>query len=363
VVSRFFLFLILLGTVGNALADSVVKVGSKAPPIAVAKWVKGSPVDRFEEGKVYVVEFWATWCSTCKECIPHLTELAKKYDGKIVFAGIDVWEEPDPQDDSYIPKVDKFVGDLNEKMGYNVAVDGYAGTMARTWMSAAGQDGIPTAFVIDQHGKVAWIGHPADGLDEVLPQVLDGSFDAKAAAEKSAKDPIADLMAKGKPYMELVLQGEYKGALGAIDASVYYDPKLEKDLAIIRFLALNGSDTAAANHYAGKLLRGLYKDDGQMLLNLAWTMTDDESPGKGADPRLAAQIAERGISLLPLEDSEDRAYNLETLAGAYYKAGSVTKAVSTVEQAIKMAEALKSFDSHDLQELKTRLELYKKAGG
>ena len=36
--------------------------GSVPPPISVDAWVKGEPFEKFEQGKVYVVEFWATWC-------------------------------------------------------------------------------------------------------------------------------------------------------------------------------------------------------------------------------------------------------------------------------------------------------------
>jgi len=64
--------------------------------------------------------------------------------------------------------VDKFVADKGAEMDYNVAADGMEGTMAKTWMAAAQQDGIPTAFVVDQKGKIAWIGHPMDGLDQVV---------------------------------------------------------------------------------------------------------------------------------------------------------------------------------------------------
>jgi hypothetical protein len=35
-----------------------LKVGDPAPTLPVAKWVKGQPVKEFEQGKVYVVEFW-----------------------------------------------------------------------------------------------------------------------------------------------------------------------------------------------------------------------------------------------------------------------------------------------------------------
>src|SRR5438552_16521935 len=56
--------------------------------------------------------------------------------------------------------------------------------MAKTWMEAAHQEGIPTAFVVDKKGNIAWIGHPMQLKEEILEQVLQGKFDvAKAAAD------------------------------------------------------------------------------------------------------------------------------------------------------------------------------------
>ena len=56
-----------------------LKLGDPAPMLKVSKFVKGSAVQRFQPGKLYVVEFWATWCGPCRVSIPHLTEMAKKY--------------------------------------------------------------------------------------------------------------------------------------------------------------------------------------------------------------------------------------------------------------------------------------------
>ena len=47
--------------------------------------------------------------------------------------------------------------------------------MAKTWMMAAGQNGIPCAFVVGKDGKIAWIGHPMAGLDKAVKQALAAS--------------------------------------------------------------------------------------------------------------------------------------------------------------------------------------------
>lgn len=133
-------------------------VGSKAPPLAVARWLKGERVAKFEPGKVYVVEFWASWCPPCRQTVPHLTELQKKYP-EVVVIGVNAMERS-------ATAGAQFVREMGEQMDYRVAVD-MNRRMTRMWMEAAGQDGIPCAFVVDKEGAIAWIGHPLN-LDKVL---------------------------------------------------------------------------------------------------------------------------------------------------------------------------------------------------
>lgn len=158
-------------------AKSKLEVGDAAPALKVEKWVKGEPVKGFEKGKVYVVEFWATWCGPCLTSIPHLTELQHKYKDNVVIIGVDGDEQPPSGgSDTRAATIEKFVKKQGKKMDYRVAFDAN-GTATKPYMRAAGQNGIPTAFLIDHEGKVAWIGHPS---------ALDGPLDKAASAAKAA---------------------------------------------------------------------------------------------------------------------------------------------------------------------------------
>jgi thiol-disulfide isomerase/thioredoxin len=163
-----------------------LKVGDKAPAFSATSFVKGKKVTELEEGKAYVVEFWATWCGPCIKNIPHLTSLQKKYKD-VTIIGMASSERPSAQGgkDDRLKGVQNFVRSQGPKMNYTVAYD-EPGEMRTKWMQAAGQNGIPCAFVVDTEGKIAFIGHPANAEFETKVKEVAAAA-KKAAAEKRSK--------------------------------------------------------------------------------------------------------------------------------------------------------------------------------
>ncbi|MCS7091142.1 MAG: redoxin domain-containing protein [Verrucomicrobiota bacterium] len=169
------------------------RIGDPAPPLKIAEWIKGKPVNLAElKGKkIAVIEFWATWCGPCRQSIPHLTELQKKFPD-VVIVGIS---------DEKVETVRSFVQRMGDKMDYVVAVDQDEQT-GKAYMEAFGIDGIPHAFVVDKEGRIVWHGHPMDQLDKVLDELQTGKFDLTKARKQ------AEARAKLEAFAQAVLTGD-----------------------------------------------------------------------------------------------------------------------------------------------------------
>ena len=148
----------------NGEAGRVTGGKGDSSALTVTKWLEGEAVSKFESGKVYVVEFWATWCGPCVANMPHLAELQARYKDQgvtiIGFTSRDIRGVPDNSEE----KVAAFVKKQGPMLGYTFA---YADddTTAAPWME--GQRYFCT-FVVDRAGRIAYVGHPMF-LNLVLP--------------------------------------------------------------------------------------------------------------------------------------------------------------------------------------------------
>ncbi len=300
---------------------AALKAGDPAPPLSVESWVKGEPVTGFEQGRVYVVEFWATWCAPCIVAIPHLTHLQAQYKDKVRFIGVS-------SSDKDLATVESFVRQQGDRMGYAIAFDADK-SMSEAWMKPAGRGGIPCSFVVDRERKIAWIGHPRVGLDAVLAKVVDGTFNPAAWAKTEAR---ADELRR--KAFEAGQAEDYAAAEKALTDLGNLDPSFAADAGMMKFrmLLLQKRDYSAASAAASALLGGPLKDDADALKEIAWTILEAEGV-QNRDVDLAMKIALRAVEI----GNGDDALIIDTLARAYWAKGDKAKAIEWQKKAVEKA--------------------------
>ncbi len=91
-------------------------------------------------GKVVLIDFWATWCGPCREALPHMQKIAKKFDGQpLVILSVSL----DNEEKSWKSFVAK-----NRMTWLNCRDGGFDGPMAKLF----GVRAIPHTFTIDADG-------------------------------------------------------------------------------------------------------------------------------------------------------------------------------------------------------------------
>jgi cytochrome c biogenesis protein CcmG, thiol:disulfide interchange protein DsbE len=148
-------------------------IGRPAPQTALPALAglvsDGAPVPGLDpavfNGKVSVVNVWASWCLPCHDEAPLLTELAK--DKRLQLVGINYKDAPD--------NARRFLGRYGNPFGV-VGVDAN-GRAAIEW----GVYGVPETFVVDREGKIVYklVGPiTPDNVDSVLKKEIEKALNA-----------------------------------------------------------------------------------------------------------------------------------------------------------------------------------------
>jgi len=91
-------------------------------------------------GKVVLIDFWATWCAPCREALPHMREIARKFQGQpLVVLSISL-DNDEEKWKTFIAK--------NEMTWLQYRDGGFTGPLSKMF----GVEAIPHTFTIDADG-------------------------------------------------------------------------------------------------------------------------------------------------------------------------------------------------------------------
>ncbi len=347
-------------------SSSSLDIGDPAPPLFVGEWLKGEPVQQYEKGMVYVVEFWATWCIPCKAAMPHLSDLAREYKDRVRFIGMDVKERKTTP----LEKIKAFVDSMGHRMDYTVAVQDST-FMETNWLEAAKVQGIPQTFVINKQGILAWIGHPAE-LEAVLPRILDNTWDIKAVLIKRNEDSYLreledsliwemDLRKYKGDRLNPDEPGEPDSLLAAIDKIVSIEPKLKYTpfIAFHTFSTLLKTDPQKAYAY-GKvaMVTPTYEEPVYSIIRQRVVHDAERLDLPPEIYRLGAEAYQLEIDNLVYPELVDMSKLYKEMGTLYWRAGDRLKATEAQQKAIDMLRARQDFSKAEMDTLVYQLRGY-----
>jgi thiol-disulfide isomerase/thioredoxin len=121
------------------------------------------------KGKILVLDFYATWCNPCRESIPHLVDLQKRYQDDVRVIGLNVGGSDD------LAEVPAFAEHFKIQYQLGVPDDDLVNLLLKN------SDGIPQTFIFDRDGKLVqnFIGF-GEGTGEEIDRTVESAIRSKA---------------------------------------------------------------------------------------------------------------------------------------------------------------------------------------
>lgn len=152
---------------GSLAQEEPLEPLKPAPPLNIKHWIqpREQPPSGWQDlsGKVVVIEFWATWCGPCVAAIPHLNELARKFQNR----GVQIISVSDEE----ATTVEKFLAKRPIEGWIALDTDG---SIFNTYAVQAR----PRTALVDARGNLLALADMDQVTDEILEQLLAGNVDA-----------------------------------------------------------------------------------------------------------------------------------------------------------------------------------------
>jgi thiol-disulfide isomerase/thioredoxin len=132
-------------------------INKPAPAFVVEEWMTEDPS---REGKMVLIDFWATWCGPCIKAIPELNQYHRQHKDRLAVIGVS---------DETSEEIREYKG---PKINYAIALD-----PQKRMSNELEITGIPHLILVDPTGVVRWQGYPFEPGHEFTEAVLDELLD------------------------------------------------------------------------------------------------------------------------------------------------------------------------------------------
>jgi peroxiredoxin len=165
-MKKLLLFIFILVSSNQTFCQNKLKVGEKAPKLNITDYIQNAPADKSLDNKYILLEFWATWCTTCLEEVPNLNQTQERFKDQKDFLFVSITDESPAKTKQTLERV-KFESIVVSDQTRQALNDFVA-------FDADGGIELPKTVLIDNKGIVRWIGKPYTINDVVINKFLEG---------------------------------------------------------------------------------------------------------------------------------------------------------------------------------------------
>jgi len=139
--------------------EDVAHTGDIAPDFSVQLLTGETFTLSEHRGTVVVLDFWATWCGPCVEKMPTIQTLSERFEGDVIFVGMNVGESPQ--------RVADFIAERG--FTYPIGLDENSYIHRNLYPST----GVPYMVIINGDGMITatFLGG-GDGLEEIYENAI-----------------------------------------------------------------------------------------------------------------------------------------------------------------------------------------------
>lgn len=320
-------------------------------------WLQGAPVKEWEKDKVYIFEFWATWCGPCLAAMPHMEQLhqAFKDNPRMQIIGVNVMDRKTPE------VLKEFIKNRPTPLNYTMAVDVDGKKTREKWLEPLKVNGIPHAFAV-KNGRLIWRGHPSQLSEKTMQAMLKPDF---SAASLAAKGPDAGAREwqhyreTSQKVRELVEKDGKQGAqalLKQVQGSGKFPQDQVIQLKMIPFLVLAEQGKFEEAQSVLNDVSREYPDDYRVQIDIAGTLMEGKSvPAGKMDAALVERCLNRCIEI-SRKSNKEASLPWRMMAELRERQGNMKEALQDMEKALSLTSISRAWTK--LQKLSGTTETF-----